>query len=75
MTRALEAVADYRMGPVFTPPSLRDAPDGTQGTLSLPSTIGGANWEGGAIDPETGMLYVGSQTEPLPVRMIEAEGN
>ena len=68
--RALEAVSQYRMGPIFTPPSLRDAPDGTQGTLSLPSTIGGANWEGGALDPETGMLYVGSQTNASVLQLI-----
>ena len=40
--RALAAVENYRMGPIFTPPSLRDAPEGTQCTLSLPSTIVGA---------------------------------
>ncbi len=68
--RALEAAAPFRMGPVFTPPSLADAPDGTNGTLSLPSTIGGANWEGGALDPETGMLYVGSQTNPSVLQLI-----
>ncbi|MEM7416148.1 MAG: PQQ-binding-like beta-propeller repeat protein [Gemmatimonadota bacterium] len=68
--RALEAVAPYRMGPLFTPPSLRDAPDGTQGTLSLPSTIGGANWEGGALDPETGLLYVGSQTNASVLQLV-----
>lgn len=68
--RALEAVAPYRMGPIFTPPSLADAPDGTNGTLSLPSTIGGANWEGGALDPETGMLYVGSQTNASVLQLI-----
>ena len=59
---ALEAVKDLRMGPMFTPPSLIDAPDGTRGTLVLPHYGGGANWEGGAADPETGMLYVASQT-------------
>lgn len=68
--RALEAVAPYRMGPLFTPPSLADAPDGTNGTLSLPSTIGGANWEGGALDPETGLLYVGSQTNASVLQLI-----
>lgn len=68
--RALEAVAGYRMGPVFTPPSLADAPDGTNGTLSLPSTLGGANWEGGALDPETGLLYVGSQTNASVLQLI-----
>lgn len=61
---ALEAVKTYRLGPLFTPPSLRDAPDGTTGTLSLPGVSGGALWEAGAVDPETGMLYVGSSTSP-----------
>jgi quinoprotein glucose dehydrogenase len=68
--RALEAVAEYRMGPIFSPPSLQGAPDGTNGTLSLPSTIGGANWEGGALDPETGFLYVGSQTNAAILQLI-----
>jgi quinoprotein glucose dehydrogenase len=30
----------------------------------LPSFTGGANWEGGAFDPETKVLYVGSYTQP-----------
>jgi quinoprotein glucose dehydrogenase len=41
----------YRIGPLFTPPSLR-------GTLMRPGNLGGANWGGGALDPETGILYV-----------------
>ncbi len=68
--QALEAVADFRMGTLFTPPSLAEAPDGTRGTLMLPSTIGGANWEGGALDPETGMLYVGSQTNATVLALV-----
>jgi glucose dehydrogenase len=60
---ALEAVKPFRMGTnVYSPPSLRNAEDGTTGTLSLPSVTGGANWEGAAMDPETGMLYVPSRT-------------
>ncbi len=62
---ALEAVKGLRMGPVFSPESLENAPDGTHGTLVLPSYGGGANWEGGAVDPETGILYVGSETNPV----------
>ena len=69
--RALEAVKDFRMGPIYTPPSLAEAPDGTRGTLTLPSTTGGANWEGGALDPETGYLYVGSQTNVSVLAMVE----
>jgi glucose dehydrogenase len=65
---AIEAVQPWRLGhSVYSPPSLRDAPDGTIGTLSLPSVIGGANWEGAAVDPETGMLYVGSRTVITPL--------
>lgn len=61
---ALKAVQGLRMGPMYTPSSLIDAPDGTRGALVLPHYGGGANWEGGAVDPETGMLYVGSVTNP-----------
>jgi glucose dehydrogenase len=60
---ALEIVSEYRLGPLFTPPSLADAPDGTKGTLIAPSANGGTNIMGGAaVDPETGILYVASQS-------------
>jgi quinoprotein glucose dehydrogenase len=59
---AVKAVAGYRLGQLFSPPSLANAPDGTKGTLSLPGALGGANWQGGAFDPESGMLYVPSYT-------------
>jgi len=53
----------HRYGPIFTPPSLPESGEGgRQGTLHLPSFIGGANWHGAAFDPETGMLYVPSIT-------------
>ncbi len=73
--QALELVQSYRMGPIFAPPSLVDGPDGTRGTLMMPNAIGGANWEGGAVDPETGMLYVGSFTSPttLALRVPDPE--
>jgi glucose dehydrogenase len=61
---AVEGTKIFRKGPIFTPPSLADAEDGTQGTLTLPSAIGGANWEGGTFDPETSTLYIGSYTNP-----------
>ncbi len=41
----------YKLGPLFTPPSL-------QGTVMRPGVIGGANWGGGMADPSTGILYV-----------------
>ena len=62
--RALEAIQGFRLSPsLFSPPSLADAPDGTRGLLSLPSSTGGSNWEGSAMDPETGILYVPSRTQ------------
>ncbi len=50
---AIEAVEGFRLGPLFTPQSLR-------GTIQRPSTGGGANWSGAGVDPETGLLYVPS---------------
>lgn len=51
---AVEAVDGFRMGPLYTPLSLR-------GTLFRPNAGGGASWGGAAIDPETGILYVPSR--------------
>ena len=62
---AIEGTKVFRMGPIFTPASLANAADGTHGTLMLPHATGGANWEGGAFDPETNVLYVGSFTNPF----------
>jgi glucose dehydrogenase len=67
---ALVGIEQFRTGPMYTPPSLADAPDGTHGTLSLPSPTGGANWEGGAYDPETGILYVGSYTQATVMALV-----
>lgn len=41
----------FRLGPLYTPPSL-------EGTFVRPGVWGGANWGGGGFDPETGMLYL-----------------
>ncbi|MDT8428853.1 MAG: PQQ-binding-like beta-propeller repeat protein [Pseudomonadales bacterium] len=70
LARAKEAIKPFRIGPIFTPASLFKGPDGTQGTLSLPNTIGGSNWEGGAVDPETGMLYVPSRTDVAVLALV-----
>ena len=51
---AVEAVKGFKLGPLFTPPSLA-------GTIQRPSTSGGGNWGGAAVDPETGILYVPSR--------------
>ena len=66
---ALKIASEYRMGPIFTPPSVFDA-GGKKGTLMLPNATGGANWQGAAVDPETGMLYVPSVTNPIVVALV-----
>ena len=58
--RALEATRNFRLGPLYTPPSLIVS-GGNQGTIGRPSASGGANWSGAAVDPEMGRLYVPSR--------------
>jgi quinoprotein glucose dehydrogenase len=58
---ALELVANYKVGPLFTPPVVSTWPRPI-GTLTLPGTTGGANWQGGALDPETNYFYIFSNT-------------
>jgi quinoprotein glucose dehydrogenase len=60
---ARRIAAEFHMGPLFTPPILAGA-NGKKATLALPNHLGGANWQGGAFDPETGILYVSSVTNP-----------
>ena len=57
---ALEILAQYRIGPIYTPPSL-PGPDGKKATLMRPGVGGGGNWWGAAFDPEEQVLYVPSR--------------
>ncbi|PYR37541.1 MAG: pyrroloquinoline quinone-dependent dehydrogenase [Acidobacteria bacterium] len=57
----------YRIGPLFTPPTLR-------GTLQLPGDEGGANWGGAIWDAETGRLYVRSKDVIRYSRIIASDG-
>ncbi len=54
----LAIVSKYKTGPLYTPPIEKGA-GGKEGLLFIPN---GANWPGGAFDPDTGMLYVYSHT-------------
>jgi quinoprotein glucose dehydrogenase len=63
---AIEILKQFRVGPLFTPPSLVEE-GGTQGTLLLPGIMGGSNWPGAALDPETGIVYVPSVNNPSVV--------
>jgi quinoprotein glucose dehydrogenase len=66
---ALKIASQYKMGPLFTPAIVFDA-HGKKGTLMLPHATGGANWQGAAADPETGVLYVPSVTNPFVAALV-----
>jgi len=56
---ALDIVKDFRLGPLFNPPSAEASPDGV--AIHCPGANGGANIPGGAVvDPESAILYVAS---------------
>jgi quinoprotein glucose dehydrogenase len=59
---AVQEIAAYTTGPMYTPPSVVSPTN--KGTLVFPGFGGGANWQSGAADPETGFVYVGSATNP-----------
>ena len=68
---ALEILERYTYGPIYTPPSVL-APDGSHlGTILIPGALGAAAWEGGAVDLETGVLYVGSATTVTAAALAE----
>jgi quinoprotein glucose dehydrogenase len=67
---AEKLVSHYRFGPLFTPPSLSKV-GGTLGTISVPGSLGGANWPGGSYDPDTHTMYVFSQTALTVLGLIQ----
>ena len=60
---ALKLVSRYKIGPIFTPAVVSKV-EGPLATLHMPLAGGGANWPGGAYDPETHVFYVFSQSAP-----------
>ena len=60
---ALKFVANYKIGPLFTPPIVSN-PEGRGPVAALlsPGNQGGTNWPGGAYDPVTHLLFVFAQT-------------
>ncbi len=63
---AIDIAKAYDRGGLFTPPSQR-------GTILVPGIAGGGNWNGAAIDPETGMLYVSTIRVPFVVTIRKPE--
>jgi quinoprotein glucose dehydrogenase len=69
---AVKIASQYQLGPLYTPLIVPDT-NGKIATLLLPNHTGGANWPGGAVDPETGILYVASLTQQDPLAVAPAD--
>jgi quinoprotein glucose dehydrogenase len=68
---AVELVSKYRIGPIFTPPSLSKE-EGPIATLTLAAQGSATNWQGASYDPETHILYVSSQAEVSVLGLMPA---
>ena len=62
----------YKMGPIFTPPIVSTWP-GPLATLMLPDVTGGANWQGGSLDPETNIFYIFSNTSVSALGLVPGD--
>lgn len=63
----MERVKEHPRGPLFTPPTVK-------GTLMIPADGGVSNWQGAAVDPETGMFYIPSATSVSMARVSQPDG-
>ncbi len=58
--QAVEAIKRYKIGPIFSAPVVSKW-EGPLALISVPAESGGTVWEGGSLDPETGIVYVFSK--------------
>src|SRR5262245_2835133 len=66
---AVKLASRYKLGPIFTPPVESKWP-GPLATLMLPNATGGANWQGGAYDPDTKMFYIFTNTAVTALGLV-----
>ena len=72
--QAIAALADWQIGPMYNPPLHRDNALGKRGVYWCPSDAGGSNITGpAAADPETGIIYVSSQSACAPHTLVPGE--
>ena len=69
---AEKVVSRYKIGPIYTPPTVSRA-EGPLGTLQLAINGGGTVWAGGSFDPETRILYVYSRRSPGVLGLIKPD--
>jgi quinoprotein glucose dehydrogenase len=70
LAEARRIVSEFKPGPLYTPPIVRGTDD-KLATLMIPHAQGGANWQGAAADPETGIMYVPSVTNWFANGLVE----
>lgn len=70
---AVKLVERYRIGPLFTPPVVSRW-EGPVATLMLPNVTGGANWQGGSLDPESNYFYIFSNTNVSALGLAPGDG-
>jgi quinoprotein glucose dehydrogenase len=70
---AVKLVQQYKIGPLFTPPVVSKW-EGPRATLMLPNVTGGANWQGGSLDPETNYFYIFSNTSVSALGLAPGDG-
>jgi quinoprotein glucose dehydrogenase len=63
---ALREITRYRLGPLYTPPSI-------EGTLVLPGVIGGSGWGGAAVDPESGWIYLKASNQAARFTIVKRD--
>ncbi len=72
--QAIAALADWQIGPLYNPPLHRDNDLGKRGAYWCPGGGGGSNITGPAAgDPETGIMYVTSQSACSAVQLLPGE--
>ena len=67
--QATQLVSKYRLGPIFTPPSVSRA-EGPIATLTMGAQAAASNWPGGSYDPETHTVFVASQTSIATLGLV-----
>ena len=69
---AKKIAANYKMGPIFTTPPVSTWP-GPLGMLLSPVATGGANWQGGSLDPETNYMYIFANSGVQSLGMVKPD--
>lgn len=71
---AVELVKDYRLGPLFTPATFSKWPR-PRASIVSPIGDGAGQWPGGALDPETNILYIFSNMSYMAFANRAADPN